>query len=267
MTIYGPDLNPDGPSLSMGGFDAAQPQITFQDEMFIAPDGTTYSGGPAQVVAIRDVANYLAPGADLSVLEGNPDDVVYIFDTDVPASSFGNLAVLNPTFALGAAFSAQGGFGVDLPLVITPATGVEPRRGRKGNYTVGFDFNNSVASVGDVTTTCGTVVRKQIDPTDPHLFTVSLSAPMCNAQNVTVTLTRIVDDQGNFLDSGSATVGLLTGDVDGDGTVTAADVGLVKGFVGQATDGTNFRADVNADGVINKKDVNQVKHYQGTSLP
>ncbi len=267
MTIYGPDLNPDGPGLSMGGFDAAQPQITFQDEMFIAPDGTTYSAGPAQVVAIRDVANHLAPGADLSLLQGNPDDVVYIFDTTVPAAGFGSLAVPNPSFAVGATFSAQGGFGVDLPLINTPATGVEPRRGRKGNYTIGFHFNNSVTSVGDISTTCGTIGSGQVDPTDQHLFTVRLSAPMCNAQDVTVTLTRIVDDQGNVLDSASARVGLLIGDADGDRTVTTTDVGLVRALVGQATDETNFRADVNADGVINRNDVTQVKNYRGTSLP
>jgi hypothetical protein len=268
MTIYGPDLNPDGPILSMGGFNAAEPEISFQDEQFIAPDGTTYLAGPAQVVAIQDVFQYLTPGADLSFLQGNPDDVVYVFDTDVPAADFGSLAVLNSSFALGAAFSAEGGFGVDLPLTNTPATGVEPRSGgRRGNYTVGFHFNNSVASVASVTTTCGTVVSEQIDLTDSHLFLVNLSAPACNAQDLTVILTGIVDDQGNVLDSAPATVGLLIGDTDGDRTVTRGDFSLVKTVLGQITDGTNFREDVNANGTIDNNDGKLVKQHLGATLP
>lgn len=267
-TIYGVDLNPDGTTLSMGGFDAAEPQYSFADESFISPDGTTYPAGPVSVVAIRDVSKFLEPGADLSFLQGNPDDVVYIFDTDIPASGFPTLGTLDRSFTLVGTGSDKGGFMVELPLTNTPATGVEPRSGgTKGNYTVELYFNDVLASVAKASTTCGRVVSQTIDPTDPHRLLVNLSAPACNAQNVTITLTGIVDDQGNALDSASATVGLLVGDVDADRTVTKTDFNLVKAAVGQTTDSTNFRADVNANGMIDNNDSKLVKQHLGTTLP
>ena len=71
---------------------------------------------------------------------------------------------------------------------------------------------------------------------------MSLTGVLCNAQDVTVTLTNVQDDQSNTLASASVTMGLLLGDVDGDGSVTMADVTLVKASLGQTTDATNFRA-------------------------
>jgi hypothetical protein len=231
-TIYGMDLNPDGSVLSMGGISTSQPQISFQDETLVAPDGTTYSGGAATVVAIRDLPGVLGEGFDLSFLQGNPDDVVYLFDTAVPAAGFQALGVLNPFLAPLGTSSVKDGFAVDLPLTHTPATGVEPRSGgKRGSYTVDFYFNNSLASVETAATSCGSVVSTQIDSNDPHLFVVSLSAPTCNGQDVTVTLTGIVDDQGNVLDSAPATVGLLIGDTDGDRTVTRGTSVWLKPFL------------------------------------
>ena len=75
------------------------------------------------------------------------------------------------------------------------------------------------------------------------------------------------DDQSNTLASASATMGLLLGDVDGDGSVTKADLTLVKADLGQPTDATNFRGDVNVDGMINQLDAKAVKRYRGIFLP
>jgi hypothetical protein len=54
-----------------------------------------------------------------------------------------------------------------------------------------------------------------IDAADPHRYIVNLAAATCNAQNVTVTLTGVADDQGNTLTAAAITMGLLLGDVDG----------------------------------------------------
>jgi hypothetical protein len=62
-------------------------------------------------------------------------------------------------------------------------------------------------------------------------------------------------------------MGVLVGDVTGNGTVNATDVALDKSQVGQPVTGSNFREDVNANGVINVADVAQVKANVGTSLP
>ena len=128
-------------------------------------------------------------------------------------------------------------------------------------------FSNNLTSVGGVTISCGTVVSAAIDTTNPHQFIVNYKGVTCNAEDLTVTLTNVQDDESNTLASASVTMGLLMGDVDGDGSVTKADLALVKADLGQTTDGTNFREDVNVDGVINQLDVRAVKRQRGTSLP
>ena len=45
-------------------------------------------------------------------------------------------------------------------------------------------------------------------------------------------------------------MGLLLGDVDGDGTVTKADFVIEKADQGQTTNSNNFRADINVNGSI-----------------
>ncbi|MDQ3546833.1 MAG: glycoside hydrolase, partial [Verrucomicrobiota bacterium] len=136
--------------------------------------------------------------------------------------------------------SVKGGFAIDLPLAGGP--GVESRSGgSQGSHTINFTFDHSLTSVAGVTTSCGTVTSSMIDGTDPRRYIVNLAAPACNAQDVTVTLTGVTDDQGNTLASTPVTMGLLLGDVDGDGTVTSTDFDLTRSDSGQTTDGTNFR--------------------------
>jgi uncharacterized repeat protein (TIGR03803 family) len=174
-----------------------------------------------------------------------------------------DLNLPNPLTLLSAA-SVKGGFAIDLPLTGTP--GIEDRCGRNG-AAITFTFNNNLTSVGGITSSCGTVISGVIDTTNPHQFIVSLKEGTCNVENVTVSLTNVQDDQSNTLASASVTMGLLMGDVDGDGSVTKTDLGLVKADLGQTTDATNFREDVNVDGTINQLDVKAVRRHNGTSLP
>ena len=170
------------------------------------------------------------------------------------------------TLALSSAESVKGGFAIDLPLGGTP--GVESRSGgAQGSYTIEFTFNNNLTSVGSVTTSCGTVTSSMIDSSDPHRYIVNLAAVSCNAQDVTITLTSITDPQANTLAAASVTVGLLLGDVDGDGTVTTTDFNLTKSDNGQSTDATNFREDVKVNGRIDRNDATTVRQQVGTSLP
>ena len=62
-------------------------------------------------------------------------------------------------------------------------------------------------------------------------------------------------------------MGVLIGDVNGNGAVNATDVALTKSQVGMAVSGSNFREDVNANGLINSVDVALVKSKVGTALP
>ena len=62
-------------------------------------------------------------------------------------------------------------------------------------------------------------------------------------------------------------MGVLVGDVNGNGSVKASDISLTKEQVGQAVSASNFREDVNANGTISAGDVALVQSRSGTSLP
>src|SRR5262249_15536901 len=129
------------------------------------------------------------------------EDIYYV---RVSPTGGGNLSLLS-------AESVKGSFPIDLPL--TGSSGVECRSGRRqGSFTVDFTFNNNLTSVGNVTTSCGSVVSSTIDTSDHHRFIVNLGAPTCNEQDVTITLTDVTDDQSNTLPSAAVVMGLLLGD-------------------------------------------------------
>ncbi len=185
----------------------------------------------------------------------NGEEDIYYVRVAPPAASF----------VLVSAESVKGGFGIDLPLTGTP--GIEDRSGgSRSRFTVNFTFNNELASVGSVATTCGTVESSMIDGSDPHRFIVNLRNT-CNAQNLTVTLNNVMDGTSNTILVSEVVMSLLLGDVDGDGSVTTTDSTIARGDVGQTTDGSNFRVDMNANGSIERSDASTVRRQIGTSLP
>ena len=66
---------------------------------------------------------------------------------------------------------------------------------------------------------------------------------------------------------GQASIGFLVGDTNQTARVNAADVSGVKAHVVQATSGSNFRFDANGDGSVDAKDVTMVKARAGWGLP
>ena len=62
-------------------------------------------------------------------------------------------------------------------------------------------------------------------------------------------------------------MGVLLGDVNGNGSVNSTDVSQTKLQSGQAVTNANFREDVNVNGSINATDVSSVKLKSGTALP
>jgi len=143
--------------------------------------------------------------------------------------------------------------------------GVEDRSDLK-RFVIGFTFNNNVTAADSATTSCGTVGSVSVDPDDAHTLLVTFNGQTCNTQNVIVTLTNVHDDQGNTLASAETTVGLLIGDVNGDGHVGNGDIGNIQGHLGEITDDTNFRDDINADGHINNQDVQLARAHRRESL-
>jgi dockerin type I repeat protein/beta-propeller repeat-containing protein len=160
-----------------------------------------------------------------------------------------------------------GTFDVDLPLSGSP--GIECRSGgATGDYTLVFTFADQLSSVGvaNVTAGTGSVSNSNIDDNDAHNYIVNLTG-ITNAQIITVSLANLTDAAGNFSSSISMQLGVLVGDVDGNGGVSGSDVNSCKAQVGAELTTNNFRADVNADGNVTGSDVNTIKTQVGALLP
>jgi dockerin type I repeat protein len=163
-----------------------------------------------------------------------------------------------------------GRFDVNLPLSGPP--GIECRGGGSatGDYTIVVNFLANVSVDGSpqatVTSGIGTIGSGGADNggkviTTGNVVTIPLTN-VTNAQTINVTLNNV-----NGSTNVTIPMRVLIGDVNGNGTVNATDVGQTKSCVGQAVSATNFRCDVNAGGAINAADVSVVKFESGTGLP
>ena len=98
------------------------------------------------------------------------------------------------------------------------------------------------------------------------MMTINLTG-VTDIQMITVSLNGVTDGTGQTLPTTSVPMNVLVGDVTGNKTVNASDVGAVKSQSGMAVTGSNFRADVTAEGAINSSDVGLTKSRSGNSLP
>jgi pimeloyl-ACP methyl ester carboxylesterase len=156
----------------------------------------------------------------------------------------------------------SGAFDIDLPLTGDP--GIECRSGGVNDdyqlvitfpSTVTFDSAAVTAGVGSVSGSSGGGTTT---------VTVDLTG-VTNAQRITVTLVAV--DNGTYTSDLAIPMGVLVGDTNGNGAVSASDVGQTKAQSGQTTTGANFRTDVNASGSITAADIALVKSKSGTTLP
>jgi len=169
-----------------------------------------------------------------------------------------------PQLAGAVSRKTHGGEGTfDVPLPLSGNVGVECRSGGATNdYQMIFNFANSV-TVGSAAVTSGTGSVSSFSVSGSQV-TVNLTG-VTNAQTITVTLFNVND--GTNSGDVPVSMGVLVGDVNGNGAVNASDVSLTKSQVGVPVTGSNFREDVNANGVINSVDVALVKSKVGTALP
>jgi uncharacterized repeat protein (TIGR01451 family) len=153
-----------------------------------------------------------------------------------------------------------GTFDIDLP---SDGSGVEnrPGDGSKRQWVV-FTFSGTINSVNSITTSCGQVQKTSLNGSSVSVQLLG----KCNGSFVTVTLNGISGESGR-LDSASASFGVLSGDVNGDGAVDNTDVQLERTNIGPGLiDASNFRYDVTCDGYINHGDTTVTKSFLGTSL-
>ena len=101
-----------------------------------------------------------------------------------------------------------------------------------------FTFMNPLTSVdgASVSTGMGTVTSDAIVSTNARQPVVDLTG-VSNAQTITVNLTNVTDSLGNSSDAVPAAMGLLLGDTNGNGSVSASDIGQTKAQSGQAAGG------------------------------
>jgi dockerin type I repeat protein len=151
----------------------------------------------------------------------------------------------------------------DVPLPLTGNVGIECRSGGGTNdYQMIINFAISV-TVQSASVTSGTGSVSSFSVSGPQV-TVNLTG-IINVQRITVTLINVND--GTHMGNVPISMGVLVGDVNGNGLVYASDVSLTKSQVGVAVSSSNFREDVNANGLINSVDVALVKSKVGTALP
>ena len=188
-----------------------------------------------------------------------------------PNNTFGygrldTLAAYNYLLLTGAVSrKTQGGAGTfDINLPLSGEPGVECRSGG-GNYTEVFTFDNNVVS-GSAAVTSGIGSVSGSPVFSGNTMTVNLIG-VTDVQRITVTLTNVTDTFSQVLAPTAVSVNVLIGDVNGNKTVNATDVALVKSHVGQAVTGSNFREDVNADGSLSATDVALTKSHVGDGLP
>jgi hypothetical protein len=163
---------------------------------------------------------------------------------------------------------AAGPFDIDLLSPIPEFLGIECRSGgAAGEYTLIFNFANTLASVGGASVASGTGnVNSSAIGSDAHQYIVDLDG-VSNAQIITVSLTNVSDSSGNFSNTVDATIGFLIGDITANKVVSNTDVASVKAQVAAPVTSSNFRNDVTASGVISNTDVSDTKAQVGTQLP
>ncbi len=159
---------------------------------------------------------------------------------------------------------AQGGagsFDLNLPLSGTPAV---ESRSSGDSHTLVFTFNNNVMS-GSATIESGTGnCAAKVFSGNTMVATVTGAS---DVQMLSIVLSGVTDQYGQVLPDTHISVGLLVGDVNGDGIVNSGDTLQTRSRSGQSVDASNFRADVNLDGAVNSGDALVVRARSGSSLP
>jgi hypothetical protein len=152
-------------------------------------------------------------------------------------------------------------FDVDL-LSVSP--GIECRSpgatGTAGvDHKIIFTFINNVTSCG--TTNIGSLSSGP----GANQCTVNLTS-VANAQYVSVTLSNVLDSQGNT-GSVSTTMGVLLGDVNASKRTDAGDVTAVRNHSVSIPTAQTFQFDVDASGRIDSGDVTKTRNATVSALP
>ena len=175
------------------------------------------------------------------------------------------LAQTAPQLTAAVSRKTHGSNDFDIALPLTGGSGIECRAvdNAFGGMKVVLLFDKPV-DAGTAAVTAGAATVNGAPAFSGNAMTVLLS-DVANAQELTITATGVTSAGGP---AGSAAVNVRTllGDVNSNGSISAADVSLAKGRVGFAVDAMTYRADVNFNFSVSGADVNLVKNAVGTSV-
>jgi Verrucomicrobium spinosum paralogous family TIGR02597 len=155
----------------------------------------------------------------------------------------------------------------DVNLAASNSLGVECRAPGLGNsHQIVFTFAHPV-TVADAAVTVG-----------PNVTGSVVGSPMVNGNHVTVNLSNVSNQQrltikllgvsdGTITNDFSVPLGILLGDVNGNGAVESSDVSAVQGHTRQKVSNSTFMYDVNANGAIESSDVSTTQAQTRTSIP
>ncbi len=238
------------------------------------PNGLQNNGGSTLTVALQSDSPALDKGTSngsTGHLTTDQRGVGFVRTVDDPsiANAAGGDGTDIGAFELGAHIDVvsrkiHGASPRDISLPVSGTPGIECRTGgASGDHQVRMTFPVSV-TVDAVSVTSIDGIATATKSVSNQLVIIDLHN-VTNAQTLLITLTNLSDGTNtNYL---SFSMGVLLGDVTGNGSVSASDVSQTKLTVGQAVDASNFRGDVSVNGVINSSDVSTVKLQSGTALP
>ena len=204
------------------------------------------------------------------------DDFYYFTPTTIVPNGFTDYSMgvigtvtpdVGPLALVGVASLKEHGdlgfFSIDLPL---DGSGVEDRRPLLNDELIAT-FNQPIVGLDDLYATCGdlqetasALISPQQGDTEVAIF---YNSKPCAGKPVTITLLGLKARSGNTVDQLDFSLKVMPGDVDGDGTVTAADEATCRALLGQTVTPDNFRCDLSLDGQIDSKDVHVIHSFIG----
>lgn len=225
------------------------------------------NGGATLTRALLPESGAINAGNDSSAAQVDQRGFARSGVSDIGAFEFGAAAPEVPVVSIGSSKPHGVGGASHQVSMLGSNLAVEPRtRGAAGDYSIVFRCAHPLVSVGSVAVTGAATVVSSAIAADPREYVVNLTS-VGNAQTLAITLTNVLDSQGNQSAAIGASLGILIGDSNGDGAVNSGDALQTRGRAGQAADAANFRSDINADGTVNSGDTISIRARSGTALP
>ena len=155
---------------------------------------------------------------------------------------------------------SAGTFDISLPL--SGAPGIEDRQGGPTQVVLTFAAPIHEGSEFSVMLSSGSASSSSVSGST---LTIDLSGAT-NGQTLVVNISDIRDSTTGASGNYSLDIGVLLGDVNGDGLVNQSDLNIISADSGQTTSASNFRADIGEQGTIDSEDTTLATSEVGSTL-